>query len=191
MSNYKTRCTWVNTDPVYIAYHDDEWGLPLHSDRKHFEFLVLESAQAGLSWITILRRREHYRRLYANFDPVAVADFDEHKIEQLLNDPGIIRNRMKIEASVNNAIKFLELQKEFGSFDSYLLSFYGGKQRVNHWEKLSEVPSRTEESDAISKDLKKRGFKFIGSTTIYSHLQAAGIVNDHLVSCFRYNDLCE
>jgi len=185
------RCSWPGKDPLYISYHDDEWGYPLHDDRKHFEFLVLESAQAGLSWITILRRREHYRRLYADFNPEIVAAYDENKIEEMLNDPGIIRNRKKIEASVNNATGFLAIQKEFGSFDNYLLSFTGGQQLVNRWKNLGEIPAHTPLSDSISKDLKKRGFKFLGSTTIYSHLQAAGIVNDHLVSCFRHKECCD
>jgi len=191
MNKEKTRCSWSVTDPLYISYHDDEWGRPLHNDSKHFEFLVLESAQAGLSWITVLKKRENYRRLYADFDARTVAAFDRKKVDELLTDPGIIRNRLKIEASVNNAVRFLEIQHEFGSFDTYLLSFFGGRQLVNHWENLADIPARTKESDAISKDLKKRGFKFVGSTIIYAHLQAAGIVNDHLISCFCHNECNE
>ncbi|MFZ5939996.1 MAG: DNA-3-methyladenine glycosylase I [Bacteroidota bacterium] len=191
MNRERKRCPWSGNDPVYISYHDEEWGLPLHDDRKHFEFLVLESAQAGLSWLTILKRRENYRRLYADFDPEIVAGYDQDRVEELLNDPGIIRNRLKIEASVTNARSFLEVRKEFGSFDRYLLQFTGGRQIVNNWEHMSELPAKTEVSDAISKDMKKRGFRFIGSTTIYAHLQAAGIVNDHLTGCFRYHEVME
>lgn len=177
------RCEWVGDDPLYIKYHDEEWGKENHDDRVHFEFLVLESAQAGLSWITVLRKRENYRKHYENFQPDKVANFDENKIEEMLKDPGIIRNRRKIEASVNNARRFLEVQKEFGSFDKYIWSFVDNKQVVNNWSTIKEVPAKTELSDKISKDLKKRGFKFIGSTIIYSHLQAVGIINDHTNYC--------
>jgi DNA-3-methyladenine glycosylase I len=172
-------------------YHDEEWGVPNHDDRKHFEFLVLESAQAGLSWLTVLKRREGYKNAFANYDPKTVASYGEEKIEELVGDPSIIRNRMKIEAAVNNARRFLEVQEEFGSFDKYLWSFASGKQVVNRWERLEELPARTELSDTISKDLKKRGFKFVGSTIIYAHLQSVGLVNDHLVNCYRYDQVKE
>lgn len=185
------RCPWCTSNDLYISYHDEEWGVPVHDDRKHFEFLVLEAAQAGLSWLTVLKRREGYGRAFADFDPVAVSKFGPKEIENLMNDPSIIRNRKKIEAAVNNAGKFQEVQMEFGSFDKYLWSFVGGNQVVNGWKGLKEIPARTELSDRISKDLKKRGFKFVGSTIIYAHLQAVGIVNDHLISCFRYDQLKE
>jgi len=177
------RCKWVGEDPLYIKYHDQEWGKANHDDRKHFEFLVLESAQAGLSWITILRKRENYRKHYENFDPVKVAKFDEDKIEEMLEDPGIIRYRRKIEASINNARSFLKVQEEFGSFDKYIWSFVDNKPIVNNWETIKEVPAKTKLSDRVSKDLKKRGFKFIGSTIIYSYLQAMGLINDHTRYC--------
>lgn len=183
------RCLWCGNDELYVKYHDEEWGVPVHDDRKHFEFLVLESAQAGLSWITILRKRENYRKAYDNFDPLKVSKYDEKKIEELLSNPGIIRNRRKIEASINNAKRFLEVQKEFKSFDNYIWQFVDYKPLVNSWNSVSEIPPKTELSDKISKDLVKRGFKFVGSTIIYSHLQAVGIVNDHIVSCFRYKEL--
>lgn len=183
------RCPWCGNDELYIKYHDEEWGVPVHDDRKHFEFLVLESAQAGLSWITILRKRENYRKAYNNFDPLIVSEYDEKKVEELLGNPGIIRNRRKIEASINNAKRFLEVQKEFKSFDNYIWQFVDYKPLVNSWNSISEIPAKTELSDKISKDLIKRGFKFVGSTIIYSHLQAVGIVNDHIVSCFRYKEL--
>ena len=183
------RCEWCLSDPIYIDYHDKEWGVPVFDDRKHFEFLTLESAQAGLSWLTILKRREGYRRLYNDFDPIEVASFDEKKVQTMLNDTGIIRNRMKVESSINNAAKFLELSNEFGSFTSYFWNFTDGKQIVNKWKELKEIPPKTQLSDTIGKDLKSRGFKFVGSTTIYAHLQASGIVNDHLVSCFRYKEV--
>lgn len=180
------RCPWPGDDELYIKYHDKEWGIPIHDDNKHYEFLVLESAQAGLSWITILRRRENYRKAYDYFDPVKVAEYDEKKINDLLNNPGIIRNRRKIEASIHNAKQFLEIQQEFGSFDEYLWKFVDNKPIVNSWKSISEIPANTELSDEISNDLKKRGFKFIGTTIIYSHIQAVGLVNDHIVSCFRH-----
>jgi DNA-3-methyladenine glycosylase I len=183
------RCAWAGDDPLYVRYHDEDWGVPVHEDRVHFEFLVLESAQAGLSWITVLRRRENYRRLYDQFDPRIVAEYGEEKIEALLGDAGIIRNRMKVEASVNNAQRFLEVQEEFGSFDRYLWDFVGGKPLVNRWSEMSQIPASTELSDRVSKDLKKRGFRFIGTTIIYAHLQAVGLVNDHLVGCFRYGEI--
>ncbi len=183
------RCPWPGIDEMYIKYHDEEWGVPVHDDRKHFEFLVLEGAQAGLSWATILKRRENYRKAYDNFDPARVAKFDEAKVAELLSNAGIIRNRKKIESSINNARLFLEVQKEFGSFDKYIWSFVGFKPVINSWKKLSELPAKTELSDRISKDLKKRGFSFVGSTIIYAHIQAIGLVNDHLVSCFRYQEV--
>lgn len=183
------RCPWCLSGPVYMKYHDTEWGFPVHDDQKQFEFLVLESAQAGLSWLTILKRREGYRRLYDGFSAEKVARYDEEKIAKMLLDTGIIRNRLKVESSVNNAKRFLEIQKEYGSFCNYLWGFIEGKQVVNHFSELSEIPATTPLSDAISKDLKKRGFKFLGSTIIYAHLQATGLVNDHLTSCPRHS-LC-
>lgn len=183
------RCPWCGNDPLYIKYHDEEWGVPVHDDRKHFEFLVLESAQAGLSWITILKRRENYRRVYENFDPAKVAEFSSSKIEEMLLDEGIIRNRKKIESSVNNARLFLEIQKETGSFDNYLRSFVKNGYRKNKFTQMSDLPALSPESTAASKDMKKRGFKFLGPTIVYAHMQAAGIVNDHLVNCFRYSEV--
>jgi DNA-3-methyladenine glycosylase I len=183
------RCPWCEGDELYIEYHDKEWGVPTHDDQVHFEFLVLESAQAGLSWLTILKRRQNYRKAYDDFNAEKVAAYDEAKVEELMNNPGIIRNRRKIEASINNAQRFLEIQKEFGSFDHYLWSFVDNKQVKNHWQTNDEVPANTELSDKISKDLKKRGFKFIGTTIMYSHLQAVGVINDHLTSCFCYNQV--
>ncbi len=182
------RCDWAGDDPIYIEYHDEEWGVPVHDDRKHFEFVVLESAQAGLSWITILKRRENYREAFDNFDPEKVAKYDDKKIEELLKNKGIIRNRKKVEAAVANAKAFLKIQEEFGSFDNYIWQFVGGNTIKNSWKTLEELPAKTVESEALSKDLKKRGFKFIGPTICYSHMQAAGLVNDHLVDCFRYEE---
>lgn len=184
------RCAWSTTDELYIKYHDEEWGTPVRSDRKHFEFLVLESAQAGLSWLTVLKKRENYRRAYDNFDPVKVSKYDAEKVEQLLSDKGIIRNRRKIESSINNAKRFIEIQAEYDSFDRYIWNFVNNKPVINRWKQLSQIPAKTPLSDRISKDLKKRGFTFVGSTILYAHLQAIGIVNDHLVSCFRYRELC-
>lgn len=178
------RCDWCKGDELYIKYHDEEWGVPIYEDRKHFEFLVLESAQAGLSWITILRKRENYRLAYDGFDPLKVSQYDEGKITQLLLNQGIIRNRMKIEASINNAQRFLEIQKEFGSFSEYIWGFVGNCPVVGHYVEISQVPARTQLSDEISKDLKRRGFKFVGSIIVYSYLQATGIINDHIDSCF-------
>jgi DNA-3-methyladenine glycosylase I len=169
-----------------IRYHDEEWGAPVHNDTRQFEFLVLESAQAGLSWLTVLRKREGYRTAYRGFTPARVARFGKREMERLLRDPEIVRNRAKIASSVNNARRFLEVQEEFGSFDAYLWRWVGGKPLVNRWKDLAEIPARTELSDALSKDLKLRGFTFVGSTIIYSHLQAVGVVNDHLVGCFRH-----
>jgi DNA-3-methyladenine glycosylase I len=184
------RCAWVNeADPLMIAYHDKEWGVPVHNDRKHFEFLVLEAAQAGLSWSTVLRKREGYRRAFSGFDPQKVGRYTDKRIEQLLLDPSIIRNRLKIAAAVKNARHFLGVQAEFGSFDKYAWQFVGGAPLVNRREKIKDVPATSPESDAFSKDLKRRGFSFVGSTVIYAHMQAVGMVNDHLVDCFRYREL--
>lgn len=183
------RCPWCGNDELYVKYHDEEWGVPVHDDRKHFEFLVLESAQAGLSWLTILRKRENYRKAYDGFDPAKVARYDEKKIEEMMNDPGIVRNRRKIESSVNNARCFLKIQEEFGSFDNYIWSFVNYKPVKNHWTNLEQIPARTELSDRVSMDLKSIGFQFLGSTIIYSHLQATGLINDHIVSCFRYDEV--
>jgi DNA-3-methyladenine glycosylase I len=185
----KTRCAWANSDPIYVAYHDTEWGVPEHDDRTLFEFLVLEGAQAGLSWLTVLKKRENYRKAFDNFDVKKVARYGEKKIQELLSDSGIIRNRLKIEAAINNAKAFLAVQKEFGSFDAYIWQFVGGKPKQNIWKTLKEIPARTAESDALSKDLITRGFKFVGSTICYAHMQATGVVNDHLVDCFRYREV--
>lgn len=181
------RCGWPGTDELYIKYHDEEWGVPVHDDRKQFEFLVLESAQAGLSWITILRKRENYRAAYDNFEPEKVARYCEDKVLELLNNPGIIRNRRKIEASINNAKRFLEIQKEFGSFDTYIWGFVDNKPINRSYQNIIDIPATSELSDRVSKDLKDRGFKFLGSTIVYSHLQATGVVNDHIDGCFRKN----
>ena len=183
------RCPWCEKTDIERAYHDSEWGVPVFSDEKQFEFLVLESAQAGLSWLTVLRKRENYRRLYDGFDPEKVAGYGEKKIQKLMSDSGIIRNRKKIEASINNAARFLEIRDEFGGFSDYLWGFTGGIPVTNSWEKLSEIPAMTELSVTVSRDLKKRGFRFMGPTIVYSHLQATGVVNDHLVSCFRYGEI--
>ena len=183
------RCPWCERTDIERDYHDSEWGAPVFSDEKQFEFLVLESAQAGLSWLTVLRKRENYRRLYDGFDPEKVAGYGEKKIQELMSDSGIIRNRKKIEASINNARRFLEIRDEFGSFSDYLWGFTGGIPVTNSWEKLSEIPAMTELSVTVSRDLKKRGFRFMGPTIVYSHLQATGVVNDHLVSCFRYGEI--
>jgi DNA-3-methyladenine glycosylase I len=182
----KVRCGWCLKFDQYIKYHDEEWGLPVHDDRIHFEFLILEGAQAGLSWSTILKKREGYRKAFADFDPIKVSRFTQNRIEKILKDPGIVRNRLKVSAAVNNAKRFLELQKEFGSFDNYIWRFVGGKPIVNRRKTLQEIPATTPQSDALSKDLISRGFKFVGSTVIYAHLQACGLVNDHLVDCWRY-----
>ena len=184
------RCAWVSGgDPLMLAYHDREWGVPAHEDHKHFEFLVLEAAQAGLSWSIVLRKREGYRRAFAEFDPEKVARFTARRIEKLVTNPEIIRNRMKIEAAVRNARAFLQVQEEFGSFDSYCWRFVDGKPKLNRWKVMREIPATSPESDAFSKDLKRRGFSFVGSTIIYAHMQAVGMVNDHLVDCFRYREI--
>lgn len=183
--NLINRCDWCKSDDQYIKYHDEEWGVPVYDDRKQFEFLVLESAQSGLSWLTILRKRENYRIAYDNFEPEKVAAYDDKKIDELLSNQGIIRNRRKIEASINNARKFLEIQKEFGSFNNYIWKFVNQQPIMNSYQNISQIPATSALSDVISKDLKQRGFRFLGSITIYSHMQATGIVNDHVDSCFR------
>ena len=183
------RCQWTGSDPRYVTYHDEEWGVPVHDDRLHFEFLVLEGAQAGLSWSTILNKRDNYRRAFDNFDPAAVAAYDEEKIAALLSDPGIVRNRLKVNAAVRNAQAFLRVQEEYGTFDAYVWPFVGGRPIVNAWEHLRQIPAETDESRALSVDLKKRGFTFVGPTIIYAHMQAVGMVNDHVVSCFRYHEV--
>ncbi len=181
-----TRCEWCGDDPLYVAYHDEEWGVPVHDERKLFEMLILEGAQAGLSWITILRKRENYRRAFDNFEPDKVAAYDEAKVAALLDDPGIVRNRLKIRAAIANAQAFLKVQDEFGSFDAYIWRFVGGQPIQNAWQSLADIPAQTPESEAMSKGLKKRGFKFIGPTICYAFMQATGMVNDHVVDCFRY-----
>lgn len=185
MVTRRIRCSWVGQDkPHYEAYHDTEWGVAVHDDRKHFEMLILEGAQAGLSWETILKRREGYRSAFKNFDPRAVAAMSDHELEILLNDPGIIRNRLKIFSARKNALVFLEIQREFGSFDSYVWDFVGGRTIINRPKTKNEIPVTSPESDALSKDLKKRGMSFVGSTIIYAHMQATGLVNDHTQDCF-------
>jgi len=186
IADAKNRCGWVGNKPHFIPYHDKEWGVPNHDDQRHFEMLILEGAQAGLSWSTILLRREGYRKAFAGFDPVKIARFDARKEASLLNNTGIIRNRLKIKSAISNAQAFLNVQKEFGSFDAYIWQFVEGKPKINHWKDMSQVPATTPESDALSKDLKKRGFSFVGSTVIYAHMQAAGLVNDHTTDCFRH-----
>lgn len=183
----KIRCDWAGNNPIYIKYHDKEWGVPVHNDRKLFEMLILEGAQAGLNWITILKKRENYKKAFDNFEPEVVAKYKTQKINKLLKDEGIVRNKLKINSAVTNAKAFLEIQNEFGSFDKYIWRFVNGKPIKNKWKKLKELPAHTPLSDKISKDLKKRGFKFVGSTICYSFMQAVGIVNDHLTNCFRYN----
>jgi DNA-3-methyladenine glycosylase I len=186
----KTRCGWVGeSNPLMLEYHDREWGVPVHDDRKHFEFLVLEGAQAGLSWSIVLNKREGYRRAFSEFDPNKVARYTEKRVQKLLLDPGIIRNRQKIESAVRNARAFLAIQEEFGSFDAYSWRFVGGQPRLNRWKVMKQIPATSTESDAFSKDLKHRGFSFVGSTVIYAHMQAVGMVNDHLVNCFRYPEV--
>ena len=179
------RCPWCGTDPAYIAYHDLEWGVPNHDDRALFELLILEGARAGLSWITVLRKREAYRRAFAGFDPAQVAGFGAERLEALLQDPGIVRNRLKVASAVGNAKAFLAVQEAFGSFDAYLWRFTGGQARVNHWKSMAEVPAVTPEASALSKDLKRRGFKFVGPTIMYAFMQAAGMVDDHLLDCWK------
>lgn len=181
-----SRCEWAGSDPLYIAYHDEEWGVPVHDDRKLFEFLILEGMQAGLSWMTILKKRENFRRAFDDFDPERIARYGQDKVQQLLADPGIIRNRLKIAATIGNAQAFLAVQESFGSFDAYLWQFVGGRQRINSWRTMSQIPAQTAEAHAMSKDLLKRGFRFVGPTICYAHMQATGMVNDHTVDCFRY-----
>ena len=188
----KTRCLWAaNSFDEYIKYHDKEWGVPVHDDQIHFEFLVLEGAQAGLSWSTILKKREGYRRAFADFNVDEIVKFTSKDIEEILLDPGIVRNKLKVNSVVNNAYRFKDLQAEFGSFDKYIWSFVNNKPIVNHWKSLREIPVKTDVSDRLSKDLVKRGFKFVGSTIIYSHMQACGLVNDHTTDCFRYTEIIE
>ena len=185
----KDRCEWCGRDELYVKYHDKEWGLPVHDDRLHFEMLILEGAQAGLSWITVLRKRENYRKAFDNFDVNKVARYTEKRIEKLLLNPGIIRNRLKVRSAVTNAQAFIIVQKEFGSFDKYIWQFVNNKPIINKWKKMSDLPATSKESDALSKDLKMRGFKFVGSTIMYAHMQAIGIVNDHRINCFRYKEV--
>jgi len=185
----KKRCLWAGSDPLYIKYHDEEWGVPVHDDRLHFEFLVLEGAQAGLSWMTILKRRDGYKRAFADFDAEKVAKFDDKKVEKLLQDEGIIRNRLKIKSAINNARAFLQIQNEFGSFDKYIWGFVGGKPVEHEIKSNEDYKASTPLSDKISKDLKRRGMSFVGTTIIYAHLQATGIVNNHMVDCFRKSEV--
>lgn len=185
----KSRCEWCGDDPLYVAYHDEEWGAAVHDDRTLFEFLLLEGAQAGLSWITILRKRENYRRLFDGFDAEKIARYDQAKLDQLLQDPGIVRNRLKVASAVTNAKAFLAAQEEFGSFDAFIWGFVGGAPKKNRFRSLAEVPASTPESDIMSKQLKRRGFKFVGSTICYAYMQAVGMVNDHVVGCFRYDEV--
>jgi DNA-3-methyladenine glycosylase I len=184
-----TRCEWAGPDPLYIAYHDKEWGVPVHDDQQLFEFLILEGAQAGLSWITILRKRDRYREVFAGFDPQLVARFNKNTVNKLLKDPGIVRNRLKIESAVSNAKAFLQIQDRFGSFDQYIWRFVGGKPMQNQWRTLRDIPASTAQSEQLSKDLKKHGFCFVGSTICYAFMQAVGMVNDHTTKCFRYREL--
>ncbi len=186
----RKRCTWAGTtDPLMIAYHDEEWGVPLHDDRRLFEFLVLEGAQAGLSWRTILHKRENYRRAFHRFDPAKVARYGARDVNRLLADAGIVRNRLKIESTIDNARAFLNVCEEFGSFDDYIWRFVGGKPIRNAWKTTRDIPAKTQESDTMSKDMKQRGFRFVGSTICYAHMQATGMVNDHTVDCFRYRSV--
>lgn len=189
MTEKRSRCEWAGSDPLYIEYHDKEWGVPVYDDRKLFEFLALESFQAGLSWLTILKKRDNFRAAFNDFDYSLIAGYDENKVRELLADSGIVRNRLKILAIINNARSFLGVQKQYGSFSNYIWSFTGGKPLVSNYNSSHEVPTRTALSDTISKDLKKKGFKFTGSTIIYAHMQATGMVNDHITSCFRHKEL--
>lgn len=187
----KKRCQWGTTNPLLLEYHDTEWGVPVYDDRKIFEFFVLDTFQAGLSWLTILKKRKNFKAAFDNFDYVKISRYDDEKINELLNDEGIIRNRLKINATINNAQRFLDVQKEFGSFDKYIWSFVGGKPIIYQRQSMKDLPVTTSESDSMSKDLKKRGFKFVGSTTCYAFMQAAGMVNDHETGCFRYGEICD
>jgi len=185
----KNRCSWAGSDPLYIKYHDTEWGVPVHNDRQWFEFLILEGAQAGLSWLTILRKRPNYRKAFDKFNPDIIAAYDTAKINVLLSDAGIIRNKLKIEAAIKNASSFLAVQQEFGSFDQYIWQFVGGSVLKNSWESVTEIPAQTRLSTAMSADLKRRGFKFVGPTICYAFMQATGLINDHIVGCFRYAEV--
>ena len=185
----KTRCAWSTKDTLYIDYHDNEWGTPVYDDDKLFEFLILETFQAGLSWITVLRKRDNFREAFDNFDYKKIANYDEDKFNELMSNAGIIRNKLKIRATISNATAFMAVQKEFGSFSKYIWEFVDNKPLVNSWQSMNDIPATTLISDKLSKDLKKRGFKFVGSTVIYAHMQATGMVNDHLTNCFRYHDL--
>ena len=185
----KSRCSWSATDPLYKKYHDREWGVPLHDDRKLFEFLILEGVQAGLSLLTILKKRQNYRTAFDNFDPYKIAGYDSRKVNELLSNEGIVRNKLKINAAIQNAISFLAVQREFGSFNIYIWPFVGGETKKNKWKTLEEIPAQTPESAAMSADLKKRGFKFVGPTICYAFMQATGLVNDHVVDCFRYKEV--
>ncbi len=189
MTTTRKRCSWCGDDPRYVAYHDEEWGVPVYDDRTLFEFLILEGAQAGLSWSTILNKREGYREAFDDFDPAMVARYDDHKTAELLANPGIVRNRLKVASAVSNARAFLEVQHERGSFSDYIWSFVGGLPIQNSWRSLAEIPAKTPLAETISKDLKKRGFRFVGPTIVYAHLQATGVVNDHLADCFRYHEV--
>jgi DNA-3-methyladenine glycosylase I len=185
------RCAWAGEEPLYVQYHDEQWGVPLHDDQTLFEMLILEGAQAGLSWRTILNKRENYRAAFDRFDPTVVATYDENKIQELLHNPGIVRNQLKIRAAVTNAKAFLKIQDEFGSFDKFIWGFVDHKPIINHWKTLSEVPAKTAQAEVMSKDLKKRGFKFVGPTICYAFMQAVGMVNDHTVDCFRHGQLLD
>ncbi|KJJ37668.1 DNA-3-methyladenine glycosylase I [Aequorivita vladivostokensis] len=189
MNSEKVRCGWCGTDPLYVTYHDEEWGVPVKDDKKMFEFLLLETFQAGLSWITILRKRENFRKAFDNFDYKKIAKYDQSKIDALLQDEGIIRNKLKVHSAVTNARAFMEIQKEFGSFNQYIWGFVNHKPIKNIWKTHKDAPATSPESDALSKDLKKRGFKFVGSTVVYAHMQATGMVNDHIESCFRFHEV--
>jgi len=184
-----SRCAWAGGDALYVEYHDREWGVPVHDDRRLFEFIVLEGAQAGLSWITILRKRENYRRAFSDFDPEKVSRFNRRSVERLMRDAGIVRNRLKIEAAIANARAFLEVQAEHGSFDRFMWDFVDGRPIVNRWRTMQQVPATSPVSDAMSRELKRRGFRFVGSTICYAHMQAVGMVNDHVTSCFRHREL--
>jgi DNA-3-methyladenine glycosylase I len=185
----KTRCEWSGTDALYIAYHDEEWGVPIHDDRRLFEFLVLEGAQAGLSWITILRKRDNYRRAFDGFDCERIARYSDDDVARLMHDAGIVRNRLKIASAINNARAILEVRDEYGSFDSFVWRYTAGRPLQNHWQRLSDVPATTRQSDQMSRDLRKRGFAFVGSTICYAFMQAVGMVNDHTVECFRHREV--
>ncbi len=185
----RTRCAWPAKDPLYVEYHDNEWGVPVYDDNKLFEFLILETFQAGLSWITVLRKRENFRKAFDNFDFIKIVKYDQNKFEELINNAGIIRNKLKIRATISNAQAFINIQKEFGSFSKYIWGFVNHKPISNNWKSMQEIPATTELSDKLSKDLKKRGFKFVGSTVIYAHMQATGMVNDHVMSCFRHQEV--